>query len=127
MLRQCKSSTFGHTVLNNEVFIPMLSFGVAMDLTKVLAELHQEREHIDEAIQAFSLLAANSKRRGRPPAWLAAVKPKHRGRPFKSAAAPQTPSLKGRQRKGMSAAARKSERMKAYWAARRKKQGKRAA
>ena len=83
-----------------------------MDIVKMLAELHAERDHIDEAILVLSRLAAASpRRRGRPPKWLSdqnPVEPKRRGRP---------PG-----RTGMSAAARKatSERMKKYWAERRK-------
>src|SRR5712664_3735647 len=80
-----------------------------MDLTKALAELHEERDRIDEAILKFSRLAAGApKRRGRPPKWMAELTSKRRGRP---------PG-----RKGMSKAARKaqSERMKKYWAQKRK-------
>jgi hypothetical protein len=51
-----------------------------MNLTKILAELRQEREQIDEAILSLERLAAGSgPRRGRPPAWLKAQKT--RGRP----------------------------------------------
>jgi hypothetical protein len=50
-----------------------------MNLTKILTELRQEREQIDEAILSLERLAAGSgPRRGRPPAWLKAHK---RGRP----------------------------------------------
>jgi len=80
-----------------------------MNLAKTLAELHEERDRIDEAILVFSRLGAGApKRRGRPPKWLAEAQPRSRGRP---------PG-----REGMSAAARKatSERMKKYWAAKRK-------
>ena len=39
-----------------------------MDLNKTLAELHEERDRIDEAILMFSRLAAGApKRPGRPP------------------------------------------------------------
>lgn len=51
-----------------------------MDVTKILADLRQEREQIEEAIMTLERLArGRGKRRGRPPAWLAAVK--KRGRP----------------------------------------------
>jgi hypothetical protein len=51
-----------------------------MDVTKILTELKQEREQIEEAIQSLERLARGSgKRRGRPPAWLAVEK--RRGRP----------------------------------------------
>ncbi len=43
-----------------------------MDVTKILAELRQEREQIEEAIISLERLAqGRGKRRGRPPAWLA--------------------------------------------------------
>jgi len=51
-----------------------------MDVTKMLAELRQEREAIEEAIMTLERLArGRGKRRGRPPAWMAAIK--KRGRP----------------------------------------------
>lgn len=51
-----------------------------MDLTKMLAELRQEREQIEEAILSLERLArGRGKRRGRPPAWMSAMK--RRGRP----------------------------------------------
>src|SRR5258708_15217756 len=76
-----------------------------MDLTKVLAELHEERDRIDEAILMFSRLAAGApKRRGRPPKWMAEITPKRRGRPPKSAVAAAVSETKPRRgRKGMSA------------------------
>jgi hypothetical protein len=83
-----------------------------MNITKMLAELHEDRDHIDEAILVLSRLArGGTPRRGRPPKWMTdqnSTGPKRRGRP---------PGSK------MSAAARKahSERMKKYWATRRKK------
>jgi hypothetical protein len=57
-----------------------------MDVTKMLAELRQEREQIDEAIMILERLArGRGKRRGRPPAWMSAasgpVIPRKRGRP----------------------------------------------
>ncbi len=52
-----------------------------MDVTKMLAELRQEREQIEEAIMSLERLArGRGKRRGRPPAWMTAA-PKKRGRP----------------------------------------------
>jgi hypothetical protein len=48
------------------------SWGQSMDVTKILAELRQEREQIEEAIISLERLArGRGKRRGRPPAWLA--------------------------------------------------------
>jgi len=51
-----------------------------MNLTKMIAELRTEREHIDDAILVLERLAAGQgRRRGRPPKWMAQVK--RRGRP----------------------------------------------
>ena len=51
-----------------------------MDISKMLAELRQEREQIGEAIITLERLAAGrGRRRGRPPAWMTGVK--KRGRP----------------------------------------------
>lgn len=56
-----------------------------MDVSKILAELRQEREQIEEAILSLERLArGRGRRRGRPPAWMAAMNvttPKRRGRP----------------------------------------------
>jgi len=46
----------------------------------MLAELRQEREQVEEAIITLERLArGRGKRRGRPPAWMSALK--RRGRP----------------------------------------------
>ena len=51
-----------------------------MDVAKMLVELRQEREQIEEAILSLERLArGRGKRRGRPPAWMQEVK--RRGRP----------------------------------------------
>ena len=51
-----------------------------MDVMKMLADLRQEREQIEEAILTLERLArGRGRRRGRPPAWMAAIK--RRGRP----------------------------------------------
>jgi hypothetical protein len=53
-----------------------------MDVVKILADLRQEREQIEEAIMTLERLArGRGRRRGRPPAWLAAVKKPGPGRP----------------------------------------------
>ena len=54
-----------------------------MDVNKMLAELRQEREQIEEAILSLERLArGRGRRRGRPPAWLNEIEqPKRRGRP----------------------------------------------
>ena len=52
----------------------------SMDVLKMLADLRQEREQIEEAILTLERLArGRGKRRGRPPAWMAVLK--RRGRP----------------------------------------------
>jgi hypothetical protein len=77
----------------------------------ILALLVAERDKLNRAIEA---LQGPVKRRGRPPKNLSA-----------SAAGPPAPPAKKR-KGGMSASARKAQsgRMKAYWAAKRKKEGK---
>ena len=51
-----------------------------MDVLKMLAYLRQEREQIEEAIITLERLArGRGRRRGRPPAWMSAIK--RRGRP----------------------------------------------
>jgi hypothetical protein len=45
-----------------------------MDLHKIISELQAEKHRLDEAIQALERLSAvgvKTKRRGRPPRWLA--------------------------------------------------------
>jgi hypothetical protein len=55
--------------------------GSKMDVTKILTELRQEREQIEEAIMSLERLArGRGRRRGRPPAWMAELD-KKRGRP----------------------------------------------
>lgn len=54
-----------------------------MDVSKILAELRQEREQLEEAIMSLERLArGRGKRRGRPPSWM--VEAKKRGRPVGS-------------------------------------------
>jgi hypothetical protein len=51
-----------------------------MDVTKILSELRQEREQLEEAILSLERLArGRGRRRGRPPSWM--VEAKRRGRP----------------------------------------------
>jgi hypothetical protein len=51
-----------------------------MDINKMLADLRQEREQVEEAIMTLERLArGRGKRRGRPPAWMSEIK--KRGRP----------------------------------------------
>ena len=68
-----------------------------MDVTKILGELRQEREQLEEAILSLERLASGrGRRRGRPPAWMAEAK--KRGRPVgsknKTVASRQTGSPK---------------------------------
>ncbi len=68
-----------------------------MDVSKILAELKDERRQIEEAILSLERLArGRGRRRGRPPAWMADVTaPKRRGRPpgskNKASATPTAP------------------------------------
>jgi hypothetical protein len=51
-----------------------------MDINKMLAELRNEREQVEQAIMVLERIArGQGKRRGRPPAWMSQVK--KRGRP----------------------------------------------
>ena len=51
-----------------------------MDITKMLADLREERQRIDQAIIVLELIASGRSRgRGRPPKWMTQVK--RRGRP----------------------------------------------
>jgi hypothetical protein len=54
-----------------------------MDLLKMMAELREERERIEQSIVVLERLArGHGKRRGRPPAWMKTPSdPKRRGRP----------------------------------------------
>jgi len=55
-----------------------------MDVSKILNELRDERQQIEEAILSLERLArGRGRRRGRPPAWMGelAAAPKRRGRP----------------------------------------------
>lgn len=49
-----------------------------MDINKMLAELREERERIDEAILTLERLARScGRRRGRPPSWFKEVADSH--------------------------------------------------
>ena len=56
-----------------------------LDVAKILEELKQEKEQLEQAIITLERLAqGRAPRRGRPPAWMsgeAAPAPKRRGRP----------------------------------------------
>ncbi|MCU1262550.1 MAG: hypothetical protein JWO80_5435 [Bryobacterales bacterium] len=57
-----------------------------MDISKILADLRQEREQLEEAILSLERLAmGRGRRRGRPPSWMSGVEPaRKRGRPLGS-------------------------------------------
>jgi len=53
-----------------------------MDINKMLVELRDERQQIEEAIITLERLAkGRGKRRGRPPAWLADARKRDKVRP----------------------------------------------
>jgi hypothetical protein len=53
-----------------------------MDVSKILTELKEERQQIEEAILSLERLArGRGRRRGRPPSWMAEITVKRRGRP----------------------------------------------
>jgi hypothetical protein len=77
-----------------------------MDVSKILAELRQEREQLEEAILSLERLArGRGRRRGRPPAWMAEAK--RRGRPpgSKNKTASSSASKPAQQQKASTAAA----------------------
>jgi hypothetical protein len=69
-----------------------------MDVSKILAELKEERQQIEEAIISLERLArGRGRRRGRPPAWMSDLTAKRRGRPpgSKNKANPASATAKG--------------------------------
>jgi hypothetical protein len=89
-----------------------------MELTKVIAELRAERAAIDVALAALDriLRASAGKRRGRPPAWLAAASGAASGATLGPVEARKKRSLAPEVRKKM------AEGQKKRWAAYRKEQ-----
>ena len=64
-----------------------------MDVTKMLTDLRAEREAIEEAIVTLERLArGQGRRRGRPPAWLAALR--KGGKPVAAGAPKLRPAVK---------------------------------
>jgi hypothetical protein len=64
----------------NAIFNPWETWSNYMDVLKMLAELRQERDQLEEAILTLERLArGRGRRRGRPPAWMTELK--RRGRP----------------------------------------------
>jgi hypothetical protein len=78
-----------------------------MDVSKILEELRQEGEQLEEAILSLERLArGRGRRRGRPPSWM--VEAKKRGRPIgsKNKTLAEAPSAKAiNSGKGASSAA----------------------
>ena len=75
--RLCYREPLGNMVLFRQL---AFSYPPRMDITKRLAELRADKDQITEAILVLERLAVGrGKRRGRPPAWMTAVK--RRGRP----------------------------------------------
>jgi hypothetical protein len=71
-----------------------------MDVAKILTDLRAEREAIEEAILVLERLAQGAgRRRGRPPAWLAAIRKKEETAP----AAPAPSKARGAGAKSSSA------------------------
>jgi hypothetical protein len=65
-----------------------------MDVSKILVELRQEREQIEEAILSLERLArGRGRRRGRPPSWMSELTTKRRGRPPGSKNKPATKAM----------------------------------
>jgi hypothetical protein len=65
-----------------------------MDVAKILVELRQEREQIEEAILSLERLArGRGRKRGRPPSWMTEITAKRRGRPAGSKNKPLPKSL----------------------------------
>jgi hypothetical protein len=82
-----------------------------MDVLKMIAALRSERAAIDEALLVLERLAgSHGKRRGRPPAWMAAI----RGTTGTSAGVKRTRVMSAETRKKMADAQKKR------WAAFRK-------
>jgi hypothetical protein len=53
-----------------------------MDVAKILTELRDEKQQIEEAILSLERIErGRDNRRGRPPAWMSEVAAKRRGRP----------------------------------------------
>ncbi len=64
-----------------------------MDVAKILADLRQERDQLEEAILSLERLATGrGRRRGRPPAWMSEAK--KRGRPLGSRNKVHAPQVK---------------------------------
>jgi len=86
-----------------------------MDIHNILAELRTEKERLEEAIVTIERLAVGSltKRRGRPPKWLANVKAEAGSSGVRESAEPK-------KRRRFSAATRKkmAEAQRKRWAAR---------
>ena len=92
-----------------------MSYWIAMEIHNILIELRSEKERLEEAILTVERLAVGSmtKRRGRPPKWLASVK-------AEAGSSGTGESLEPKKRRRFSAATRKkmAEAQRKRWAAR---------
>ena len=88
-----------------------------MDIHSILVELRSEKERLEEAILTIERLAAGSlsKRRGRPPKWMATAKAA-----TSSLLASQTRTPKKKRRFSATTRKRMAEAQKKRWAAHRK-------
>lgn len=95
--------------INRAILLPM-------DILSILTELRSEKERLDEAILTIERLAAGSltKRRGRPPLWMASAK-------AESGPSLVSKTFTPRKRRRFTAATRKrmAEAQRKRWAARR--------
>src|ERR1700686_666545 len=79
--------------------VPAVGGWEPMDVSKILTELREERQQIEEAIISLERLArGRGRRRGRPPSWISELPTtKRRGRPpgSKNKTAPAAIAAKG--------------------------------
>ncbi|HEY2016359.1 MAG TPA: hypothetical protein VGH38_22800 [Bryobacteraceae bacterium] len=69
-------------LLQNDRVVPPVGGWELMDVSKILTELREERQQIEEAIISLERLArGRGRRRGRPPSWISELTTKKRGRP----------------------------------------------
>lgn len=60
--------------MNPALVLGVGSIGTRMDLNRMIAELRDEKQRLDEAIEALERLSmGTAKRRGRPPKWIKAL------------------------------------------------------
>lgn len=72
-----------------------------MDVNKILEDLRREKEQLEEAIMSLERLAVGTKRRGRPPLWIAAAQQRATPTPAAVKAPPAGKSRKGKKRSNL--------------------------